>query len=284
MSTIAMVLHREREQARILAKELATWLVAEGHEVRLPAGDAALAGLEAHGVPEEDLGAGLDLALSLGGDGTMLRTVNLVAAGGAPTLGVNIGQMGYLNDVEPDDARASVERFLAGEGQIERRMLLSVRVEPADGEPVEHLAFNEAVLEKTPTGHTVRLGVAVDGEFFTTYAADGLIVATPTGSTAYSFSARGPIVAPTHRCQLLTPVSPHMLFDRTLVLEPEALLRITVNGHRGATLNVDGRNLGDLVEGDSVTCTAASYSAHLVTFGPRDFLKILKTKFRLSDR
>ena len=104
-------------------------------------------------------------------------------------------------------------------------MLLAVRVEPVDGAPVEHLAFNEAVLEKTPMGHTVRLAVEVDGEFFTTYAADGLIVATPTGSTAYAFSARGPIVAPRHRALLLTPVSPHMLFDRTLVLEPDARLR-----------------------------------------------------------
>jgi len=284
MSTIAMVLHRERLQAQDLAGELARWLIDEGHSVRLPPGDAHLAGLEDLACPDADLGTGLDLALSLGGDGTMLRTVNLVASGGAPTLGVNVGQMGYLTDVEPEDARRAVERFLAGEGSIERRMLLSVRVEPADGTAVEHLAFNEAVLEKTPMGHTVRLAVEVDGEFFTTYAADGLIVATPTGSTAYSFSARGPIVAPTHRAQLLTPVSPHMLFDRTLVLEPEARLRISVCGHRTATLSVDGRNLGELAEGDSITCTAAAYPAHLVTFGPRDFLQILKTKFGLSDR
>ena len=105
-------------------------------------------------------------------------------------------------------------------------------------------------------GHTVRLAVDVDGEFFTTYAADGLIVATPTGSTAYAFSARGPIVAPTHRALLLTPVSPHMLFDRTLVLDPAARLRLEVHGHRAATLSVDGRNLGELDEGDAITCTA----------------------------
>ena len=116
----------------------------------------------------------------------------------------------------------------AGDYRVEQRMLLSVEAD--FGGPA--VALNEAVLEKTPMGHMVRLSVYFDGDFFTTYAADGLIVATPTGSTAYSFSARGPIVAPTHRCQLLTPVSPHMLFDRTLVLEPEALLRITVNGHR----------------------------------------------------
>lgn len=284
MTTVGMVLHHEREQAVQLARDTAAWLLAAGHDVRLPRHDAALAGLVTHGCDDEHLGPGLDVAVSLGGDGTMLRTVDLVAGAGVPILGVNVGQMGYLTDVEPVDARNALERFLVGEGSIEERMLLAVHVEPVEGAPVEHLAFNEAVLEKTPMGHTVRLAVEVDGEFFTTYAADGLIVATPTGSTAYAFSARGPIVAPRHRAQLLTPVSPHMLFDRTLVLEPEARLRIVVQGHRAATLSVDGRNLGELGEGDAITCTAAERSARLVTFGPRDFLQILKTKFGLNDR
>jgi NAD+ kinase len=284
VSAVGLVLHHEREQAAELAREIAAWLLSAGHQVRLPRTDAALAGLAAHGCDDADLGPGLDVAVSLGGDGTMLRTVDLVAGAGAAILGVNVGQLGYLTDVEPADARAALERFLDGAGGIEERMLLTVRVEPVEGEPVEHLAFNEAVLEKTPMGHTVRLAVEVDGEFFTTYAADGLIVATPTGSTAYAFSARGPIVAPRHRAQLLTPVSPHMLFDRTLVLEPDARLRIVVQGHRAATLSVDGRNLGELGEGDAITCTAAERSARLVTFGPRDFLQILKTKFGLNDR
>jgi NAD+ kinase len=279
-----MVLHHERAQAAELAREAAAWLLAAGHQVRLPRDDAKLAALDAYGWDEGALGDGLDLALSLGGDGTMLRTVDLVAGAGVPILGVNVGQMGYLTDVEPVDALAALERFLAGEGGIEERMLLNVRVERAEGESAEHLAFNEAVLEKTPMGHTVRLAVEIDGEFFTTYAADGLIVATPTGSTAYALSARGPIVSPRHRAQLLTPVSPHMLFDRTLVLEPDARLRLIVQGHRPATLSVDGRNLGELGEGDAISCTAAARSARLVTFGPRDFLQILKTKFGLNDR
>ena len=284
MTTVGMVLHHERRQAAELAAATAAWLLDAGHDVRLPRHDAEMAGLVAHGCDEEALGRGLDLALSLGGDGTMLRTVDLVAGEGVPILGVNVGQMGYLTEVEPEDAQAAVQRFLDGEGKIEQRMLLAVRVERAGGEVEEHLAFNEAVLEKTPMGHTVRLAVEVDGEFFTTYAADGLIVATPTGSTAYSFSARGPIVAPTHRAQLLTPVSPHMLFDRTLVLEPEARVRLIVQGHRTATLSVDGQNLGELGERDAISCTAADRSARLVTFAPRDFLQILKTKFGLNDR
>ncbi len=284
MSVVGLVLHHERSQAVDMARELAQWLVASGHEVRLPHHDAEMADLREHGCEEDVLGAGLDVAVSLGGDGTMLRTVALVAGAGVPILGVNVGQLGYLTDVEPADARTSLESFLSGKGGIEERMLLNVSVEPADGPPTKHLAFNEAVLEKTPMGHTVRLAVEVDGEFFTTYAADGLIVATPTGSTAYAFSVRGPIVAPAHRAQLLIPVSPHMLFDRTLVLEPEASLRLTVQGHRPATVSVDGSNLGELGEGDSVVCTAATQSARLVTFGPRDFLQILKTKFGLNDR
>ena len=226
---------------------------------------------------------GLDLAVSLGGDGTMLRTVDLVSDAGVPVMGVNLGQMGYLTDIEPSDLRDALARFLDGALQIEERMLLHVRVESAEG-PVDHVAFNEAVLEKTPMGHTVRLEVAVDGAFFTTYAADGLIVATPTGSTAYAFSVRGPIVEPTHRALLLTPVSPHMLFDRTLVLDADSELRLTVQGHRPATLSVDGRNLGELGEGDAVVCTAAAHSARLVTSGTRDFLSILKAKFGLNDR
>jgi NAD+ kinase len=283
MAVVGFVLHHERTQAADLARDTASWLLAAGHEVVLPRHDAGLAGLAAHGCADEALAGGLDVAVSLGGDGTMLRTVDLVSGAGVPVIGVNVGQMGYLTDIEPSGARAALERFLSGERTIEERMLLTVRVEPAEGAPVEHLALNEAVLEKTPMGHTVRLAVEVDGEFFTTYAADGLIVATPTGSTAYAFSARGPIVAPTHRAQLLTPVSPHMLFDRTLVFEPDARVRLVVRGHRAATLSVDGRNLGELGEGDSIVCTAADRSARLVTFGPRDFLQILKTKFGLND-
>jgi NAD+ kinase len=285
MAIVGIVLHRERSQAAQLAAETAGRLLSAGHQVRLPQADAEVAGLGMHGCDESALAEGLDVAVSLGGDGTMLRTVDLVSGAGVPVLGVNVGQLGYLTDIEPADMGTALDRFLAGEGTIEERMLLSVGVQRV-GEPVveQYAALNEAVLEKTPTGHTVRLEVEVDDEFFTTYVADGLIVATPTGSTAYAFSARGPIVAPTHHALLLTPVSPHMLFDRTLVLDPGATLTLSVSGHRAATLSVDGRNLGELSEGDRVVCTAAERSARIVTFGPRDFLRILKTKFGLNDR
>lgn len=285
MTVAGIILHHERAQAAELATDAIAWLEDRGHEVRLPVQDAGLVARPDLGFAEANFARGLDVALSLGGDGTMLRTVALVAREGVPVIGVNVGQLGYLSEVEPPGVRMALKRFLAGSYEVEERMMLEAEVEADAYEgPTRHLALNEAVLEKTPMGHTVRLGVSVDGETFTPYAADGLIVATATGSTAYAFSARGPIVEPTHRCLLMTPVSPHMLFDRSLIFDPSAQVRIEVLSHRPATLSVDGSNLGMLREGDAVTCTAADVAARFVTFGPRDFLRILKSKFGLSDR
>ena len=140
------------------------------------------------------------------------------------------------------------------------------------------------VLEKGESGHTVHLLVTIDGAPFTSYAADGLIVATPTGSTAYSLSARGPVVSPQHRAMLLTPVSPHMLFDRSLVLDPDEPIEIEVTGYRKVEVSVDGQRVLTLAEGDTLTCVPAVETARFVRFGPRRFHQILKAKFGLTDR
>ncbi len=288
MAVIGLVVHHERPEAADLARSTAAWLSAAGHEVRVPAADAATVGLDGLAVEPVVFGTGLDLAVSLGGDGTMLRTVDLVATDEVPVLGVNIGHLGYLADIEPADLRDSVDRVLRGDYQIEERMLLEVTtvgdgsLRGASAEVV--VGLNELVVEKTPSGHTVRIAVDIDGRFFTTYATDGLIVATPTGSTAYALSVRGPIVAPTHRALILTPVSPHMLFDRSLVLESTSVVRLTVDGHQPATVRVDGRALGELGPGAAVACSASEHVARLVVFGPRDFHGILKSKFKLGDR
>jgi NAD+ kinase len=283
MSRVGLVLHHQREEAASVTREIAAWLSERDHDVELPEPDAQLAGLEDRGVPEDWFGKDLDLVVSLGGDGTMLRTVSLVASHDVPILGVNFGQLGYLTEVEPADLSRSLERFFAGEHRIERRMLVEVHL-ASGGDPRSWVALNEAVLERTSAGHTVRLAVDLDGDFFTTYAADALIVATPTGSTAYALSARGPIVAPDHRALLLTPVSPHMLFDRTLVLNPDERVRLEVQGHRPATLSVDGQPVLELVDGDAIECIASPHDALLVSFGTRDFHQILKAKFGLADR
>lgn len=285
MSRVGLVLHHQREEAAIVTREVAAWLTERGHEVELPEADAALAGLEGKGVPEDWFGQELDLVISLGGDGTMLRSVSLVAEADVPILGVNFGQLGYLTEVEPSELSTRLEQFFADQHRIEERMLLEVRLAAgAAGDERHWVALNEAVLERTAAGHTVRLGVDLDGQFFTTYAADALIVATPTGSTAYSLSARGPIVAPDHRAVILTPVSPHMLFDRPLILNCDEVVRLEVQGHRPATLSIDGQPVVDLVDGDAIECCGSRHAALLVTFGERDFHQILKQKFGLEDR
>ena len=290
MASVGLVVHEHRREALELAREAAAWLGDRGHTVRLPKADAEHVGLAEHGCQAEELAQGLDLAVTLGGDGTILRAVNLVGRKGVPLLGVNLGRMGYLADLEPDGLTEGLERFLAGDYAIEQRMMLSVVVERAGAPPPvlgvdggDLWVLNEAVVERPAAGHTVHVAVQVQGRFWTTYSADGLIVATPTGSTAYAFSAGGPIVSPNVRVLLMTPVSAHLSFDRSLVVDAADSVRIEVTD-RPAMLVLDGREWGLLEKGDAVVCTEAPSSARFVAFGPRDFYGILKSKFGVADR
>jgi NAD+ kinase len=289
VSTFGLVLHRGR--AGELARSTVEWLRERGHEVRVLDEDAAVIGDPELSVPAEDLCVGTDLVLSLGGDGTMLRAVDLAASEDVPVLGVNLGQLGYLTEVEPTGVRVALKRFLAGSYTIEERMRLSADVIGAEvvgaevaGTDGPSTALNEVVVEKSEMGHTVRLEVALDGRPFTSYVADGLILATPTGSTAYAFSVRGPIVDPRHRAVLMAPVAAHMLFDRSIVLRPDCEVRVTIGGDRAAGLSVDGRSVARLLPGASVRCRTSEQPARLVTFGERDFHAVLREKFHLGPR
>jgi NAD+ kinase len=291
VSTVAFVVHPDRPAAHALADRAQRWLRERGHRA------------EAAPSFDDHDGAGVDLAVSLGGDGTILRTVGWAAPRQVPVLGVNLGRLGYLTEVEPEGLEQALARFLAGDHGIERRMLLDVSVDdaPADGagEPggARHsadlapthrsqrfVALNEAVVEKTVPGHTVRLAAAIAGRPFVTYAADGALVATPTGSTAYNLSARGPILSPRLRAMVVTPISPHSLFDRALVLDPDELVALTVAGPRPAVLVVDGTSVAELPPGRRVVCRAAAHDAQLVVFGERDFHAIIRSRFGLTDR
>ena len=287
MTDVLLVAHHDRIEAAALARVAATWLADHGHSAWMTPEDAEP--LELLDLVSERKPDSAGMALSLGGDGTILRTVKMLVGAGVPIIGVNIGLLGYLTEVEPPALTGALERWAAGPDaggwRIEERMMLDASLHRLNSDVVESwTALNETVVEKQEAGHTVRLLVRIDGAPFTSYAADGLIIATPTGSTAYSLSARGPVVSPNHRALLLTPVSPHMLFDRSLVLDPDEEVEVEVIGTRPATLSVDGQRTGNIAEGDRVVVGASAAMARFVRFGERRFHQILKTKFGLSDR
>jgi NAD+ kinase len=282
MATVVLFIHHDRPDAARLATEAAGWLHGQGHSVRVPDDDPVGSKLADETLPPEEVARGADLAVSLGGDGTVLRTVELVAPWGVPVLGVNMGRLGYLTEVEAAGLEKALDRFWAGDHQLEARMTLAVTLDGDEERPM--VALNDAVLVKSHSGHTVHIGVTISGRPFLDYAADGLIVSTPTGSTAYNLSVRGPIVSPRLRALLVTPVSAHMLFDRALVLEPTETVRVEVLDGTAAELIVDGCLQAALEPGGTVTCAAGERDARFVTFGERDFHHILKAKFGLADR
>jgi NAD+ kinase len=280
---VGLVPHLDRPLAHLLAQSAAAWFGEREVEIRIPRAAAEAAGLPHLGVDVDAFATGLDLVLSLGGDGTMLQTVQLVYRASVPIIGVNAGQLGYLTAIEPEELDASFPRLLTRDYKISERMMLEVETFAGDDRHVVY-GLNEAVLEREQAGHLIRFNLKINGSLFTSYAADGVIVATPTGSTAYSFSARGPIASPELRCTLMTPISAHMLFDRSLVLGDREELEFEVAKSREVVCAVDGRRVAVLASGDRVVCRPAAKPLRLIELRERDFHQILRNKFSLPDR
>lgn len=265
-----------------LAQDTARWLVEQGHEAVL------LPELDGSGKEQalEDRSCELDLLVSLGGDGTMLRSAGLVLGYGVPVLGVNFGRFGFLTAVEPENIRQAIGRFLTGDYLPERRMTLELELlSTAEGQVVQKAcALNDVVLARPSGTHTISTWVSLSGQRFLSYAADAMILATPTGSTGYNLSARGPILSPSLRSIVLTPVAAHMLFDRSLVLGPDVEVALDLQGRCDADLIVDGVHTGQLGLGQRLVCRVGRQDAVLVSFGDRKFESVLKAKFHLADR
>jgi NAD+ kinase len=274
MSKIGVVTHPRREAAVATAEGLLASLSADGVEtVSLPDdGEQPSFGAE-----------GLDLVVSVGGDGTFLRAAFAASSVGCPVLGVKVGRLGFLTEVEPDGALTLIRSVLAGTARIEERMALTV--EPVDGAAFPpQWGLNEVMVEKRARHRLIRLVVEVDGAYVTTFSADGVIVASPTGSTAYSFSARGPIVAPDVDCVVLTPIAAHMVFDRSFVLGAGSQVQLEVVGDESGILSADGRQSIELPVGARVRIRASSRPARLVRREDAPgFLSLVREKFALPD-
>jgi NAD+ kinase len=299
MATVTFLVHPERADALSLATDTATWLTGRGDAARILqfSGPDRVreAGIEA-ALADVDL-AGTTVAVSMGGDGTFLRVVRLATGADVPVLGVNFGRLGYLPDLLPDQVRDALTKVFEGRAAIEERCALEVAISDRSlgdgardatgtaggdatvGGVTTLLALNEVVIERIDFGHTVRLATAVDREEAITYSADGLIVATPTGSTAYNLSAGGPILAPTLRAMVVTPVAPHFSLDRSLVLTDAQEVTVAVAPDRAGVLVIDGTETGRLEPGATITCKVAARPVRVVRNEPQTFGGILR--FRL---
>src|SRR3989304_7956834 len=237
MSRVGIVVHAGRPPAVAVAEDLVRWLKGERVGTRCLAGEPV--GAEEK-TSEAGFPFGLDLVVSVGGDGTFLRAARLAARDECPIVGVKVGRMGFLTELEPEEAKEVLRAVLEGAARIEERLAVVPDVEGASW-PEPEWALNEIMVEKSARHRIVRLAVEVDGEYVTTFSADGVLVATPTGSTPYSFAARGPIVSPGVECLVLTPVAAHMVFDRSFVLEARSVVAIEVMGDESGILSADGR-------------------------------------------
>lgn len=280
---IGLVVHSGREDSVAAASEGARLLRDLGVDVVV-----ARQGDEPDGVPvevvdTEDFAAGLDLAISFGGDGTFLRAAHLCRDAGVPVLGVNLGRLGFLAEIEVDELPGAMRSISDGGFVVEERSTLRVVVEDEHGEPIdEGWALNEVSIEKSARQRLLLLDVHVGESLFAKVPSDGLVVATSTGSTAYALSAGGPIVSPELDAVLVVPVAPHSLFDRTLVVAPSETIRVHVLAEQEpAVVSCDGREPVYVPPGGRVSVQGGQTPVRLARVTLLDFYALIRRKFNL---
>ncbi len=232
-------------------------------------------------VAESELAEASDLIIAVGGDGTMLYALRVVAHHGVPLIGINRGRLGFLTDISPEDMAGHLEAILAGRYLAEPRLLLKASITTADGRQIgPALALNEVVLTKHLTGHMLDVVTWINGTYLNTHGGDGLIVATPTGSTAYALSCGGPIMQPDVDALLMVPICPHTLSDRPLVLPASSRIETCIEQRLDTRAQVicDGELLGDLNAGDRLYVRAADEKATLLHPQDHNFYEILRSK------
>jgi NAD+ kinase len=278
-----LVTHTGRRRSTEHARTVARDLIAAGFEVRVVAEEAP--DVDLHGVlPVQGPAAaeGVEIVFALGGDGTLLRAAELARPAKAPLLGINLGKVGFLAEAEITDLDRAVADVVARSYTVDERLTLDVTAELGGREIVQSWALNEVSVEKSAREKMLEVHVDVDGRPLSRYGCDGVVCATPTGSTAYAFSAGGPVVWPEVEALLLVPISAHALFSRPLVTAPTSTIVITVDPYTSlAVLCCDGRRVFDLPPGARVTVQRGALPVRVVRLRPRPFTDRLVAKFGL---
>lgn len=277
-NTIAIIGRHEDPRVAEPVAILATYLTKAGIDVVAVAN--ATADLPARFAPEDEIAAQADLIVAVGGDGTMLYAARLAREHDVPLLGINRGRLGFLADVTPDEMLQSLDRILDGEFSRDSRMLLDARLVKSDGSVVSAAALNDIVLQRHGTGRMVDFETSIDKVHVNTHSGDGLIVATPTGSTAYALSCGGPIIEPQLNAVVVVPVCPHTLSDRPIVVpsDLEIEVKLIERIDTQADVAADGHSIGALTAEDRLLIAAAEKRINLIHPPGYDFYEILRSK------
>ncbi|HXP87115.1 MAG TPA: NAD(+)/NADH kinase [Bryobacteraceae bacterium] len=260
------------------------WLSERGIKVLLDEEAAAYLKIP-QGLSRAEVAACAQLVIVLGGDGTLLSTARAAAGRDVPLFAVNLGGLGFLTAIKVDELYLQLERALKGDFLLERRRLLSTELWRGDQRFNVNQALNDMVLSKTDIARMIDLDVRVDGSFLCTYRADGLIVATPTGSTAYSLSAGGPIVYPTVAAIAITPICPHTLTNRPVIVPDESVIEVTIPADvPSAYMTIDGQVGETVLQGDRIVCRRSEQSISLVHPPEMVFFDVLREKLKWGGR
>ena len=274
---VGIIANIAKDKSPACTAELRDWLVARGLDVYLEESIAAKIG--AAGVERGKLGSLVDLLVVFGGDGTILRTARLVQDRDVPIVGINLGVFGYLTEVNLGEMYSALELILTGNFQIEKRMMLDVEINGGEESHRDGAVLNDVVINRGNLSRIVELETTVDGRYLTTFKADGLIVATPTGSTAYSLAAGGPIVFPELYSIIINPICPHTLTNRPIILPEGVEIKVRLwTLEEGATVTLDGQVSFTVKSGDTITIRKSRCITTLVSSPHRGYLEILRTK------
>ncbi len=282
--TAAIISRPDRTEVAQIVPGLVRWLGEHGYEVVTDLETARFTGGK-ESVPRSQLGSRpLDLVIVLGGDGTLLSAARATAAVDVPLLGVNLGSLGFLTEVPPQSLYTMLDAIAQGRATVEHRVLMECTLLRGDEVRGNYLVFNDAVVNKTALARLNTYDLFIDRIFVSSYRADGMIVATPTGSTAYSLSAGGPVLMPNVGALVVTPVAPHSLTHRPLVVPDSSEIEILLRSEEEvAYLSLDGQPGLDLSDGDRVRCRRSQHTVNLFRTGT-DFFQLLRSKLKWGER
>jgi NAD+ kinase len=283
INTVGIVSKPHSRAAAALVPSLLEWLHARGIAARLDESTGEYAG--SPGCPRQDVPEGCGLVIVLGGDGTLLSAARAIGRREIPLFPVNLGGLGFLTAITIDDLYPELERAFRSEHRVAKRKLLTTEVVRGGQTCASYDALNDAVLTKAALARMIDFDVQVDDQFVCAYKADGLVISTPTGSTAYSLSAGGPIIFPSVPAICLTPICPHMLTMRPVLVPETSVIRILSHGpDESAFLTIDGQVGGPLHDGDTVVCRSSPYSLLLIRPPRMMFFDVLRQKLKWGER